>query len=438
MRRLFLLLCALTLVATACGDDDEAIFTSTTAAAGTTTESVASTTTVATTTTPAEPTTSSQAVTTTTVGPTTTTTLAPVTTHPGLPSALSRSLIPMDDIDEGWVVVIYSADTTSPYADGPSVMYLVSPEGDRYELAAFQAGGSEPDQVGNLSNNGTHVVTVLSDQVSHDTYVMSLDIATGSQRVIQYVEGGVSISTTLPTGRDVVILHTTFSPTMDNLEVYRVNGSRFADIISLPSQFPGLTWLYGLDGTYLLVGDTTGLLVYSNDGTYVRSLDTPPGYCEPVRWWDETTILAACIPQDVLDNLGFYHVLWLIPLDGSPGQPLTAPPPANWDVVEFGHADAWRAGGQTILQWWGDCAARGIQVLQPGGTGDWLTVEPSGSHWIHAQAGNDLVIHSIPGCGDYYGPVSLIRPNGSLVRTLVPQIAGYQGVIAIAGMIPVP
>ncbi len=438
MRRIFLLIWALTLVAAACGDDDAAIFTSTTATTATTVAGVASTTTEATTSTAAEPTTSTQAATTTTIGPTTTTTHAPVTTHPGLPSARSRSLIPMDEIDAGWVAVVYSADTISPYSDGPSVIYLVSPQGDRYELAAFPVGGSEPYEVGNISNDGTHVVAVVSDQVSHDTYVMSLDIATGAQRVIHYVEGGTSISTTLPTGRDVVVLHTTFGPTMDNLEVYRVNGSLFADIISLPSQHPGLTWLYGLDGTYLLVGDTTGLLVYSNDGTFVRTLNTPPGYCEPVRWWDETTILAACVPQDVLDNLGFYHVLWLIPLDGSPGQSLTAPPPANWDVVEFGHADAWRAGGQIILQWWGDCSARGIQVLQPGGVGDWLTVEPNGGHWIHAQAGNDLVIHSISGCGDFYGPVSLIRPNGSLVRTLVPQLAGYQGVISIAGMIPVP
>jgi hypothetical protein len=48
------------------------------------------------------------------------------------------------------------------------------------------------------------------------------------------------------------------------------------------------------------------------------------------------------------------------------------------------------------------------------------------------------VIHSIGGCGDFSGPVSLIRTDGSLVRTLVPQIAGYRGVISIAGMIPVP
>ncbi len=442
MRRLLPLLCALALVMAACGDDDTGIFTPTTVTAATA-DSAPPTTTGTETTTSApqgqatSSTTHAQQTTTKAPAATTTTTIVPVTTHPGFPSALSRSVIPIDQINEGWVAVVYSADTISPSVDGPSAVYLVSPNGNRYELAVFNVGEPEPFDVGNISNDGTHVVIQMSDP-SFMARVVSIDIATGAQRDVVTVESGSAISTTLPTGRDVVVQHTTFNPTMENLDVYRVNGSLFAEITSLPSQFPGVTWLYGLDGTYLLLGDTTGLLVYSNEGTYVRSLDTPPGYCDPIRWWDESTILAGCIPQDVLNNSGFYHVLWLIPLDGSPGSPLTAAPPVNWSVVEFGHADAWRVDGEIVLQWWGDCAARGLQIRQPGGTGDWIPVEPTGAHWIHAQAGNNLVVHSIEGCGDFYGPVSLIRSDGSLVRTLVPQIAGYQGVISTSGMIPVP
>jgi hypothetical protein len=440
MRRALLLISSLALVLASCGDDDSALFTATTAPGDVTTTTGAAPTTLSETSTTlaATPTTATVAPTTTaTPTTTTTTTTVPVTIHPGLPTALSRSVIPMEQIDQGWVAAAYSADTINPYTDGPTVVYLVSPAGDRYELASFPAGGPQADYVGNISNDGTHVAVAIYVP-GGPSRVVSIDIATGAQRDILAVESGLSIGTTLPTGRDVVVLHTTFNPTLDNLEVYRVNGSLFADIISRPNQAPGLTWLYGLDGTYLLVGEPNGLNIYSNDGTFVRTLDIPPGYCEPVRWWDATTILAGCVPQDVVDASGFYHVLWLIPLDGSPGEPLTAAPPVDWDLVEFGHADAWRANGQILLQWWGDCAARGIQVRQPGGTGDWLTVEPTGGHWIHAQAGNDLVIHSIDGCGDFSGPVSLIRTDGSLVRTLVPQIAGYRGVISVAGMIPIP
>lgn len=443
MRRLLPLLVLLGLTVAACADDDTAVFPATsttdqavgTTGAATETSDAQSTTSAPTTTTA---TTAAPASSTTTTGPTTTAAPVPVTTHPGLPTALSRSLIPMSQIDESWVAVAYSADAIAPPEDGPTVIYLVSPQGDRYEVAAFEPDAVEPYHVGNIANGGTHVAVLGTDPSTLEGVVMSVDIASGARSVIRSVEGGASISTTLPTGRDVVVLHTTFSPTESNLEVYRTNGSLFADITSIPDQGPGLTWLYGLDGTYLLVGTPSGLHVYSNDGTLVRSLDTPAGYCEPVRWWDDSTILAACVPQAVLNAGGYYNVLWRIPIDGSPGTQLTADPPPGWDFVEFGHADAWRTSAGTMLQWWGDCAARGIQSLQPDGTGAWIALDPSGAPWIHAQAGDDLIVHTIEGCGDPYGPVYLLGTDGSLVQTLVPQLAGYQGVVSVAGMIPVP
>ena len=432
MRRVLVSLCALTLVVAACGDDDTTIFTTTTTqiSAATTATTVAASTTAA----AAVPTTTSPAAT-TVPPPTTTTTTVPVTVHPGFPTALSRSAIPMDDIDQNWVAVIYSADQVSPYSDGPSALYLVSPNGDLYEVAAFEAGDGEAYDVGGISNDGTHIVVQTS--VGFTSGVVSINIATGARSDVGSFESGTHIGTTLPTGRDVVVLHTTFSPTVENLDVFRTNGAVFAEIIDAPSTFPGIEWLYGLDGTYLIVGEASGLNVYNNDGTLDGSLNTPPGYCAPVKWWDATTILARCVPQTVLDASGFYNVLWLIPTDGSAGQPLTAPPPPGWDVVEFGHADAWRVGGQIVLQWWGDCGARRLETRQSDGTGVAIAVA-GGGPWIHAQVGSNLIISSIEGCGDPYGPVSLIGPDGSLVRTLVPQLAGYAGVISVGGMIATP
>ena len=110
-------------------------------------------------------------------------------------------------------------------------------------------------------------------------------------------------------------------------------------------------------------------------------------------------------------------------------------------MVEFGHADAWTANGVTLLQWWGDCGVRGIQVLGSGYATSWLAMDPAmtaGNHWIHAQDGDTFVVHTTFDCGDQYGPVSLIRPDGSLVRTLVPHIPGYHGVTSVAAMIPTP
>jgi hypothetical protein len=178
MRRALLILSVFTLVVASCGDDDAALFTTTTAPADTVTTSGAPPTTVGPTSTTlaGTPTTATMAPTTTAI-PTTTTTV-PVTTHPGLPAALSRSVIPMDQIDQGWVAAAYSADTINPYTEGPTVLYLVSPAGDRYELASFEAGGPQADYVGNISNDGTHVAVAVYVP-GGPSKVVSIDIATG-------------------------------------------------------------------------------------------------------------------------------------------------------------------------------------------------------------------------------------------------------------------
>ncbi|MBI5157509.1 MAG: hypothetical protein HZA58_05775 [Acidimicrobiia bacterium] len=423
MRRVLLVLYAFSLLVAACGDGSA----DTTAPVDTT-----GTTSVPTTT-----------ATSTTTATTTTLPLAPVTEHPGLPDALSRSLLHLDEIDQGWVAVLYSAtsdETLAETPDGPVVLYLVSPEGDRYEIAAFPPESPQPYALGGLANDGSRVVGAIWTATGFDpgTTVVSVDTASGVVSDIVTFGSGVRLGTTLPTGRDTVVAHSTFEPTDEYLQVYRTDGSVFSEIATKGNDWPTYSWLYGLDGTQLIVGDGTSLRVMSNDGTLVRSLDTPAAMCDPVRWWDEDTILASCVPDAWFADGGYYHVLWLIPFDGSAPTRLTADPDPELDVVEFGFADAWRVGGRTLLQWWGDCGARGIHVLQPDGTGEWLDLAVDGGPWVHAQAGDDLVVHATYDCGDMFGPVHLIGPDGTLVRTLVPQIEGYRGPIAVAGMIPTP
>lgn len=420
MRRIAVALCVAALLIAACGDDGTSITTTTT-----------STITTPTTT----PTTTTTTTTTTTVP------LAPVTEHPGLPSALSRSLLPFPDIDQGWVAVLYSATTDDPVnvPDGPVVLYVVSPAGDRYELAAFPPESPQPYALGGLANDGTRVLAaVAASDRDPGTTLLSIDVVTGAVTEIVTLPYTQRLGTTLPTGRDTVVVNSTSGGADERLAVYRPDGSLFAEIATKGSDWPVYSWLYGLDGTHLIVGDGTSLRVVGNDGTFIRLLDAPAAMCDPVRWWDEHTILASCVPDAWFADGGYYHVLWLVPLDGSPPVRLTADPDPVLNVVEFGFADAWRVDGHTLLQWWGDCGARGIHVLQPDLTGEWLDLEVGGAPWIHAQAGNDLVVHSIFDCGDMFGPVHLIRSDGTLVRTLVPQIAGYQGPIAVAGMIPTP
>jgi hypothetical protein len=49
------------------------------------------------------------------------------------------------------------------------------------------------------------------------------------------------------------------------------------------------------DGTEIVMGADYGMVVVSNNGCYVRSLDVPglPG-CSPVQWWEPGVVLASC------------------------------------------------------------------------------------------------------------------------------------------------
>lgn len=445
MRRLPLLLMTLILVISACGDDD-AIDTTTTSpgtvppsasSSQPATSTSGSTTTIATT--------STTTTTTSTTLPSTTTaaTLAPVTTHPGLPAAISRSLIPWNQVDEGWVVVRYEATTTSYAELGPYVIYLVSPDGDLYEIRAFTESDPIVGEVEAFSNDGRQVVLQLIDRVSHDRSVVSLSLERGLYRtVLELGEAYATLDTTLPTGRDVVVLREDIPTSTDYLEIYRTNGDLFSTIATKPAGGFHFTWLYSLDGTEIVVNDGNGpdLDVYSNSGAHQRTLANPAGsgLCKPVRWWDSETILAGCVDSSVLTANGHYHELWLIPYNGDPAVAFTAGTPGGWMVSDFGYANAW---GQDppILQWHGDCAAGALESLsQMDLSTTPVSVAVSGTHFVQARAGDDLVVHSIVGCGDHYGPVSLIRPDGSLVRTLVPSITGYIGVTSVAAMTPTP
>jgi hypothetical protein len=416
-------LCSIALVVAACGHD--AIDTTTTQAPTTTSE--ATTTTVVTTTLPD---------TTTTTG-----VPAPVTTHVGLPAALSRSLIPLDHVDAGWVAALYAADTqptdlTTPMVEGPIVLYVVDPAGPVYEVAAFTDPSFRPWHVGGLSNDGRRVLLLAGSYPDFTRSILTVDIETGAvSTVLTFPDGAVpAIGFTLPTGRDVVVQLETAE--LDRIDVYRTSGTLFAAIDSKTRTWPSFTWLYGLAGTELVVGDGVELTVRTNQGAAVRTIG-PDGSCRPVRWWDQATVLAACVPPEVVLIGGLYEVLWLVPVDGSAPTRITALPPSDWDVVDFGHADAWVAGDRTLLQWWGDCAARGVERLHPDGTAALVPIEAGGEPWIVAIADDFLVIHAGEGCGWEGGSVILSGPDGSLVRVLVPQVTGYTGVVSVAGMIPV-
>jgi TolB protein len=333
-------------------------------------------------------------------------------------------------------VAYWADETRDPWTEGPHVLYLVSPTGDRYELAAWRPGGESLSEIGGISNNGTHVVATTFDPVDFSTAVVSVAIPSGRvTEVVSFPAGYVQAGTTLPTGRDVVVSHEDPND-LTRLAVYRTDGSLWAEIDRRQTIW-GYPWLYGLDGTFLVITDANGLAVYDNQGSFVRQLDTPGGDCEPVRWWTADTVLARCVPFSLHQTLLWYNVLYLVPLDGSPAMAMT-PTPADPQYADFGHADVWVVGGRTLLQAFGDCAAQWVERYAEDTSVDYVDMDVAGSPWIVTTAGDDLVVFSVFGCGDYYGPLDLVDVDGNHLRTLVPHINGYMGVTSAKGVTPVP
>jgi hypothetical protein len=198
---------------------------------------------------------------------------------------------------------------------------------------------------------------------------------------------------------------------------------------------PGLSWLYGYDGTDVVIADAGGMHLVGNDGVLIRDLWTPMGnICHPLRWWDASTLLASCTGQGPAFPHDHYHRLFLIPRDGTATDPLTDFPSGTIDIVDFGIVDAWPTSSAILLQWAGDCGVAGIYRRVTPTTRDPLPASaPLGSEWMLGIVGNEIGVLTWEPCDEPRFLVT-IGTDGSFVRNLVPLVGDSRGVRAALGL----
>jgi hypothetical protein len=209
-----------------------------------------------------------------------------------------------------------------------------------------------------------------------------------------------------------------------------------------------MAWLYGPDWTSLVVAGTSGIFETSNEGSILGGLWAPADTrCEPVRWWDADTFLAACYGQGPgsapLDDSGqphtYYDRLWLLETDGSPGAPLTEYPAEPPIVVDFGYHDAWPTDDEIFLPWRGDCGGAAVANLNAEGTGDFLDIKEPETRLAH---GVEMVdIHEVQmtnygwdDCAATVGGLFTVDLEGRYLNTLVPVLGDSRGVIGVRGL----
>jgi hypothetical protein len=392
--------------------------------------------------------------TTTTAGTTTTTALR--TTDPNLPSAMGRHEVPWAQVGAGWYVVLYDPSKAFPadasdIREGPVVLYLVDADGNRYEMTAW-APGMGPYHL--LDATASSALTVRAGGSPDDSVFERIDMTTGARTVVHtrgfpestYGENP-TVSLTRPSGANAVVYRSDGAD--EWLERRSPDGSLIATVFTQPytEASQSLAWMYGYGGTSLLVTHHGGISEISNTGALLNDLWVPMDTrCEPQRWWDADTFVAACYGRGPAtapdDGYGNPHIhygrVWLLKTDGTAGVPVTSLPPAA-DVVDFGYHDMWPVGVDALLKWTGDCGSAHTARLQPDGTGVALTIAVPPSLLLHGAemidfVGGRITHHGWETCDSWVGALFSTDVTGGDSVMLVPKIGDGRSVIGVVGL----
>jgi TolB protein len=241
-----------------------------------------------------------------------------------------RSDVPWSLVGDGWTVTVWAR---TPLAPGQTLsrpieqtVFLVDPVGGRYEITSFKA-----PQLAVADISGDHARALLSD---YDT-AREVNLQTGAVAMLALPFPG-DVRYTKPRGLAVVVLGAQ--------EVRRIglDGSTQHTYLKSTSVglSPALTALYSPDGSTVVFGTSTGLLVEGNDGSNPHTVSPPnTSYCWAPRWWAPNVVLASC-NVDGLPGLQ----LWKVPVDGAAPAALTPVPRDG-----LGNTEAWPVNAGTFV-----------------------------------------------------------------------------------------
>jgi hypothetical protein len=282
-------------------------------------------------------------------------------------------------------------------------LWLVSPDGERFLL---------PEATGDWLT----VEDWSPDRryaLLRETWSLRLmDLETGESTVV--VEGEVNEARfTQPTGRNLIV---------DTGQL--VWRSRTGEVLGVLIE-PAGRWIYGADGTHLVVGIDDALLHLTANGRPIGELTVPdaaiPGTaCHPRKWWPDGRVLAACL-VDTGPNAAA-DALYLISLGGEPAR-LSPDPTLH---MTRGYVDAWPYEGGILLEWASYGGWSGQQLIHPDGTIEdvqWNLPNPAGADHVIDVGPDRIVIHNRGATGQgpsAPGALVAVSPSTGEVQMLFP------------------
>jgi len=448
MRRLALALTIVALLAAACGGGETPFGGSTTTAVatsttGTTPETAATTappetTAPVQTTAPTETTGTTPETAATTAPPETTTTapLAPVTAHPLLPEARSRSEVPWNAIGADWALALMSTvpgyldgNSVDPadYPDEPVVAYLVAPDGAAYEIAAWPASAA-PDRVFDVRPDGKAAI------LGFPAGPRVLDLPAGTVGPLPGGVSGVMATFTRPTGQDIVVLDAAGAAIM-----YRTDGSGSAVLAPVggtqsPMAYglPTPPWIYDPEGMAAVVNAPGVVYLIDNQGNHIRDIDDVGLRCTALHWWDPLALVMRCNAPAVYRSDIFQ--LWLVdPTGAALPIPMTTGDENTLPEMYGGYVDAYRAGDRVMLQGLLEVGSGWFPISRWSATGPNTPLGEQVAGQLIAAGERSLTLLLYGCCGEIYGALVQFDRDGTQISRLEAPY-DYYGVLDAHGV----
>jgi len=261
--------------------------------------------------------------------------------------------VPWSLVGAGWTLAQFSSAQPAPSGQasgGLTTTYLVDPLGGRYEIHQWPAGVSQTLIA--WSGNGKSAL------FGADGAYSVLTVTSGEVTTLN-VPAGVSVAGfTRPDGLNILAVDQASSKY--KLQRYDLTGAFQQTLSAMGHRHNQASWQGSCQFPYcgavsspsgdLAVWGVTGdeMQVVSNAGGHVKRLRVPdsgsPPSCTPLSWWDAGTVLADCA---AVSGQATQLRLWLVPIDGSPPQPLTAP--SGGGAGDGVATDAWQVDGQEYI-----------------------------------------------------------------------------------------
>ncbi len=361
---------------------------------------------------------------------------APSSRTASVNQAARASAVPWGKVGPGWALAMYSANQAGegvkPKA-GPSTLYLVSPQGQRYKLITWSA--RSPRASWSLlawSGDARRALFTSFPGVGSTgrEHIYQLQLRTGKVTGFTLPANVTAVGYTRPDGLNILAEKGSLGngSSRVTLQRYTLTGKLQKNLATVKGLdlLAGITGIppapYNSRGTEIAAGMANGLELISNAGGVIRKLPVPgvKEGCDAVRWWSTRAVLASC---SVTNEAGLR--MWLVPASGA--RPTALTPARTGSGFDLGDFNAWQLSNGLYVDGFGACGSLVIGRQPAHGKEQQVNVPGAASSLVVNATSSKLMVERINGCTP---GISLVwfNPATRALKVAIPVGKNQEGV----------